>query len=43
MKQGLFILAVMVLALVVRRVVKAAMPFMRSARPNYVIHSNGGL
>jgi hypothetical protein len=39
----LLLLAALLLALVVRRVVKAAMPFMRSARPNYVIHSNGGL
>jgi hypothetical protein len=37
MKQGLFILGVMVLALVVWRVVKAAMPFMRCRQANYTL------
>jgi hypothetical protein len=38
----LLLVAALLLALVVRRVVKAASPFLRH-QPNYVIHSNGGL
>lgn len=43
MKYLLLAALLLALALVVRRVVKAAGPIVRCYQPNYVIHSNGGL